>query len=124
MFALQSYRENPQNQNQKYNQPESTSPLLFVLGTSKTNTKVVFHKYKCCVPKNTNYVSRKILEYGLDIDYKDISFLKTELITSKFRITDNIQLELHLALASYLSKNPVIFKYAYNPDKFDKFLPQ
>jgi hypothetical protein len=60
--------------------------------------------------KNKNYLSRKILNYGLDLDPTQ-SFLKTELITSTFRLTTNIQLDIHIALASYLSKIPLVYKY-------------
>lgn len=52
--------------------------------------------------KNEIYISKKILNYGLDIEYS--IFLKTELVTSRFEISDNIQLDIHLAIATYLSK--------------------
>jgi hypothetical protein len=61
------------------------------------------------IKKNT-IISRKIFDYGsgLGSDIGDI-FLKTELITSRFRITNPIQLEIHIAIASYLSKNKLIY---------------
>ena len=59
--------------------------------------------------KNTTYISRKILNYGLDLD-SSTSFLKSELISSRFRISSFVQLDLHVAIASYISKNPVIYK--------------
>ncbi|AYV78752.1 MAG: hypothetical protein Edafosvirus30_3 [Edafosvirus sp.] len=65
--------------------------------------------------KNTTYISKKILNYGIDLD-PDVKFLKTELITSRFRISSMIQLDIHVAIASYLSKKPVIFKYITYPD--------
>ena len=49
------------------------------------------------------------MNYGAELD-PELSFLKTELVTSRFRISDPIQLEIHTAIASYLSKKPVIFK--------------
>jgi len=61
--------------------------------------------------KNEVYLARKILMYGLDIvPDKDTIFLKSELITSRFRISNPIQLDIHVGLASYLSKIPFIFK--------------
>ncbi len=66
--------------------------------------------------KNETYLSRKILYYGLDI-VPDISteFLKAELITSRFRISNMIQLDLHVAIASYLSKMPLTYALHYSP---------
>jgi hypothetical protein len=68
--------------------------------------------------KNTTYISRKILNYGLDIiPTSEDKFLKTELITSRFRISDLIQLDIHVGIASYLSKIPAIFKVVIDPEK-------
>lgn len=64
--------------------------------------------------KNNTYISRKILYYGLDLDPE--SSLKSELITSRFLISNPIQIELHLAIASYLAKK-IIYKYVYYPDE-------
>jgi hypothetical protein len=60
--------------------------------------------------RNNTLISKKILNYGIDLDptYK---FLKTELVTSRFRINDAIQLDIHVAIASYLSKQPFVYKY-------------
>lgn len=60
--------------------------------------------------KNLTYLSRQILKYGLDIDITiENIFLKTELITSRFRISDPIQLDVHMAIASYIAKQPLIY---------------
>ena len=58
--------------------------------------------------KRTTTIIRKVLNYGFDIDSSKI-FLKNELITSRFRISDKTQLDIHIAIASYLSKQPSIF---------------
>lgn len=66
------------------------------------------------IPKNASYISRDMLEYGLNIDFEESSinrFLKAELITSRFQITNEIQLETHIALASYLTKKPIVYPY-------------
>lgn len=60
--------------------------------------------------KNTTYIARKIINYGMDLD-PESRFLKTELITSRFRITNPIQLDMHAAIASYLSKQYAVYKY-------------
>ena len=83
--------------------------------------------------KNTTYLSRKILNYGLDLDPVENLSLKTELITSRSYISDNIQLDIHIALSSYLTKIPAILKlelpaeipeeiqfYEVNKDKTNK----
>lgn len=53
--------------------------------------------------------SKNLLLYGLKLDSKNFH-LKLELINSRFIITDPIQIDIHLAIASELSKNPCIFK--------------
>lgn len=67
--------------------------------------------------KNETNIIRKILFYGTDLNPKSM-FLKTELVTSRFRITNNAQLDMHCAIASYLAKKPLIFKYKFfsNPE--------
>lgn len=66
--------------------------------------------------KNQVYTSKKILNYGLNIPYEAHgSFLKSELITSRFKITNNLQIDIHSAIASYISKNPMIYKLTYSP---------
>jgi hypothetical protein len=69
--------------------------------------------------KNLTFISRKILTYAFDLNpaiYLNLH-LKTELITSRFIITNPIQLDLHISLASYLSKSPVIYKYILRADE-------
>lgn len=63
--------------------------------------------------KSLSTIIRKVFLYGTDIDITPYNFdnilLKNELITSRFRIIDEVQLEIHCAIASYLSKKPFIF---------------
>jgi hypothetical protein len=58
--------------------------------------------------KNTTII-RKILNYGVELEPTN-NFLKTELITSRFRVTNKIQLDIYSAIVSYLSKKPSIIK--------------
>lgn len=60
--------------------------------------------------KNNTHIVRKILNYGAELD-PETRFLKMELITSRFRIADPIQLDMHVSIASYLSKKPLIYKH-------------
>ena len=66
--------------------------------------------------KNKTYLSKKILNYGLDLepDAKSL-FLKTELVTSRFRVSDFLQLDIHSSIASYISKVEFIFPIIYIP---------
>lgn len=65
--------------------------------------------------KNSTYLSKKILNYGLDIDPNDALLLKTELTTSRFKITNDIQLDIHIAISSYISKIPFIINIYSRP---------
>lgn len=67
------------------------------------------------LPKNKSYISRKILNYGLDLDTDNIdtTFLRSELITGRFRISNLVQLDIHVSIASYISKMPRVYKYVY-----------
>ena len=66
--------------------------------------------------KNTIITSKKILNYALDIEPNDDNqFIKTELITSRLRISNLTQIDLHVAIVSYISKNPLIFKIGIHP---------
>lgn len=67
--------------------------------------------------KNEVYLARKILNYGLDLIPHESLFLKSELITSRFKINDVIQLDIHAAIASYISKNPIVYKLIFDPTK-------
>ncbi len=60
--------------------------------------------------KNETNIVRKILMYGTELDPSS-KFLKTELITSRFRVSNRTQLDMHCAIASYLSKKSVVYKY-------------
>jgi hypothetical protein len=70
--------------------------------------------------KNNITLSRKILNYGFDLESDDNLFLKTELITSRFIISDDTQLDIHIAIASYISKKPAILRFIISTQEKDK----
>jgi hypothetical protein len=56
-------------------------------------------------------LSRQIFNYGIDLDPTEDVLLKTHFITSKFIINNEIQLDIHAAIASYISKQKLIFQF-------------
>ena len=69
--------------------------------------------------KNVVNTAKKIFNYGFDLDINN-AYLKNELITSRFKISNPIQLDIHVALGAYLSKKELIFKYRTYNDKIMK----
>ena len=61
--------------------------------------------------KTTTYISRKILDYGFNLNPEKNKYLRSELTTSRYRITSPIQTQTHVAIASYLAHNPLIFEF-------------
>jgi len=71
---------------------------------------------------------RNVLIYGTTLDgsSNDIGLIKTELITSRYGLTDLIQIEIHCAIASYLAKIPFIFRidnFNLDSGKIEKLAP-
>lgn len=72
---------------------------------------------------NETTIVRKLLNYGLKINPSLVSsvpddklYLKTQLVNSRFLLNDEFQLELHLAISSYLAKDN--FKFIYYKRKY------
>jgi len=79
------------------------------------------------ISKNQYNITKKILDYGIDIVFnpdpnvkidkvqeesKLLSFfLKIQLTTSRLFIENKVHLDLQMALAAYISKTPVIYAY-------------
>lgn len=63
--------------------------------------------------------SIKVLNYAFDLNPTTVErqMLKSELITSRFRVTNPIQLDIHIAIGAYLSKRQYIFPMVYSGDK-------
>jgi hypothetical protein len=87
-----------------------------LLGTYNTKYKIWLWGW-ARIQKNINY-SKKLLLYGLElgnntniddknntnfVEHKDIDLIRNTLITSRILITDDIQIEIFIALASYLT---------------------
>lgn len=75
------------------------------------------------INKSLTSLIRKVFLYGTDIDINDNSaniMLRNELVTSRFRIEDNVQLDIHCAIASYLAKKPFVFALTTLNVSFDE----
>jgi hypothetical protein len=72
---------------------------------------------------NETNIVKKLLNYGLKLTPNPINllseeqlYLKTQLINSRFLLHNQFQLELHLAISSYLAKSS--FKFIYSKKKY------
>lgn len=65
------------------------------------------------IDKSLTSIIRKVFLYGTDINIDNPTnvLLKNELITSRFRVVDEVQIDMHCAIASYLAKKPFIFMW-------------
>ena len=63
--------------------------------------------------KKFTFISRKILEYAFNLDHDKEYLLRSKLINSKIKILNELQLDIHIAISSYIGKQPLIFKF-YN----------
>lgn len=69
--------------------------------------------------KKWTRIISKILKYGFSLDPDKNYHLKLELVNSRFTISDPIQIDIHLAIASALSKIPYIYPFII-PDEKEK----
>ena len=67
---------------------------------------------------NETNIVRKLLNYGLKISPTPINklnneklYLKTQMVNGRFLLNDDFQLDLHLAISSYLAKDNIKFIY-------------
>jgi hypothetical protein len=70
------------------------------------------------INKALTTIIRKVFLYGTDIDVStnpENVLLKNELVTSRFRIEDEVQIDIHCAIASYLAKKPFVFVWYNSP---------
>jgi hypothetical protein len=84
-----------------------------IIGTFQTTSNVWVWAWALpSLNKNLTNVSRKILNYGFDILPGENSFLRSELITSRFKIHGKLQLDIHVSIASYISKKNIIYHFS------------
>ena len=62
-----------------------------------------------------NYLSKEVLLYALKLD-PDLSYLKSLLTTSRGIIKDPTQIDINLAVASSIIKQPFVYPYIYQID--------
>lgn len=89
-----------------------------MLGLFDNNTNVWIWSWMMpSIEMKKKNISRKLLDYGLKInvfgDDFDQLYLRTQLVNSRFLLNNSIQLEIHIALSSYLAKDNFLFIYPY-----------
>lgn len=62
-------------------------------------------------PKKLTFISRKILDYALNLEETDDYLLKSKFINSSIDIVNDLQLDIHIAIASRIAKQPLILKH-------------
>ena len=93
------------------NQNEILQSKYEYIGTYDSNTLIWSWAWSIPTMKKKNTtILRKILNYGVELEPTQ-NFLKTELITSRFRVTNKIQLDIYSAIVSYLSKKPKVIRF-------------
>lgn len=70
-------------------------------------------------PQKYTFISRKILEYAFNLETDKEFFLRSKLINSKIDIVNNLQIDINIAIASYISKQSFILKYSNRADEQD-----
>lgn len=73
------------------------------------------------ISKKYTFISRKILEWAFNLDHIKELPLKADLTNSKIKITNELELDIHIALSSYIGKQPLVFKFynkVYDKTKF------
>jgi hypothetical protein len=80
---------------------------------------------------NKMLLSKKVLDYGLNLETKnndDTIYLKTQFLNSRFKIDNNLQLEINLILSTYIIREdflflyPLEYKFNNNKNKITRYL--
>jgi hypothetical protein len=87
-----------------------------ILGIFDDQTKIWLWSWLIpSINQESILISRQLLNYGLNLtpddNMVDQMFIKTQLTNSRFILEDSFQLELHLALCSYISNKNIKFLY-------------
>ena len=65
-----------------------------------------------------NYLSKEILLYALKLE-SELSYLKSILTRSRGEIKDITQVDINLAIGSFIIKKPYIYPYIYTIDNYN-----
>ena len=103
----------------KFTEVDDVEYKYEVLGVFDNSTNIWMWSWM--VPEfmyNETNITRQLLNYGLKITPTFISpipddklYLKTQMVNSRFLLHNEFQLELHLAISSYLAKDNFNFIY-------------
>lgn len=93
-----------------------------IIGGFSKNTNTWIWGWAMPLSKSNTLLSRKLWEYGENIDPLEDVFLRANLITSRFRISNKVQIDIYFAIAAYLTKNKItwINVFDMNKEKFNE----
>ena len=100
----------------KLKKQEMYNSKIQLLGIYMPSIKLWKWGWSLVINKKDIYMSRKILNYALDIDNFNILFLKYPLINSNITINNQLELDLLLGVSSYLTKQKNIMGFYKIPD--------
>ena len=80
-----------------------------IIGILNNNLNVFYWGWSTNYEKNKLYIIRKLINYAIDIEPKNISefYIKKILTTSSIKIYNNSHLELIIAIANYYLKSKI-----------------
>lgn len=120
--------QNNQNNNNT-SSDDSTNNIDNIINNENINTDTRSWAWGWGIPianKHFTNIIKRVFLYGTDINVSiggkfnnDNLLLKSELITSRFYVSNDTQVDIHCALASYLANVPFIISFA-NIGNFDK----
>jgi hypothetical protein len=70
--------------------------------------------------KENTFISRKVLDYAFNLDTVTELELRSRLLNSNIKIINENQIDINLAIISYISKIPFILKLPYINNTFKK----
>ena len=75
--------------------------------------------------REKNPLCAKLLDYGLDINNDEHYFIKSLLLNSRISVDNSIQLDINLAICTYILKETILFIYpekVYLDDNKNKYI--
>lgn len=97
------------------NKKEIFKSKIQILGIYIPNHKLWKWGWSLFVTRKLNYLSKEVLKYALEINNINLFFIREPLINSNIKIENELELDLLVAVGSYLTKQPMIKKFYKMP---------